>query len=135
MQAIAEQMRAALGVLTTCPEIVQWLETHDPMALRQANATCDAYDRRQNSVLNEQLYGRLRYALSQSGTYNPLLTMPYIDEELTDKEYRNLYGLLQWCYENDQTIGSGNYGEVSDEYYEYCQEIIHAYERSISQCR
>lgn len=135
MQAIAKQMRAALGVFTTCPQTVQWLGTHDPMALRQAIAACNAYDRRQNSVLDERLYSRLRYALSQSGTHNPFLTMPYIEEELTDKEYRNLYRLLEWCYKNDRTISSGNYGKVSDEYYEYRQEIIRAYEESVAQCQ
>ncbi len=37
-------MRAALGVITTCPAIRDWLAAHDPMALRQCRAAAIKYD-------------------------------------------------------------------------------------------
>jgi len=62
--------------------------------------------------LGRHLYTMIKMSVKVCGSFNPAEVLPYIEEELTGKEYSIIESFLTWVHAEGLAFGSGNYEKV-----------------------
>ena len=47
----------------------------------------------------------IRTAVKQSGSFDPLEALPYIEEDMTEEQYHDADDFLTWCHDNGNKFG------------------------------